>query len=87
LWPVWSGKGKSFKAIDKNKYAQMAQDFCSTARRNNGRIASYATIITTQQTGKKTSQLGIFFAGNRLIKLCKTAKQGGRAGVYCPVVT
>ncbi|TAN65761.1 MAG: hypothetical protein EPN17_15660 [Methylobacter sp.] len=35
-------------------------------RRKNGRIASYATIFTTQQTGKKTSQVGIFFAGNRL---------------------
>ncbi|TAN68703.1 MAG: hypothetical protein EPN17_08615, partial [Methylobacter sp.] len=69
-------------AIAKNKYTQMAQDFCSSAttawmqeveqrmeqlpRRKNGRIASYATIFTTQQTGKKTSQVGIFFAGNRL---------------------
>ncbi len=35
-------------------------------RRKNGRIAGYATIFTTQQTDKKTSQVGIFFAGNRL---------------------
>jgi len=44
----------------------MAQDFCSFSRRKNGRIASYATIFATQETGKKTSQLGMFFAGNRL---------------------
>ncbi len=54
------------KAIAKNKYTQMTQDFCSSARRKNGRIVSYATIFTTQQTDKKTSQVGIFFAGNRL---------------------
>ncbi len=35
-------------------------------RRKNGRIVSYATIFTTQQTDKKTSQVGIFFAENRL---------------------
>ncbi|TAN68560.1 MAG: hypothetical protein EPN17_08895 [Methylobacter sp.] len=71
-----------YKAIAKNKYTQMAQDFCSSAttawmqeveqgmeqlpRRKNGRIASYATIFATQETGKKTSQLGIFFARNHL---------------------
>ncbi|TAN64995.1 MAG: hypothetical protein EPN17_17945 [Methylobacter sp.] len=54
------------KAIAKNKCTQMAQDFCSSARRKNGRIASYATIFTTQETDKKTSQVGMFFAGNRL---------------------
>ena len=31
-----------------------------------GRIASYATLFTTQKMDKKTSKLGIFFAGNRL---------------------
>ncbi len=55
-----------FKAVAKNKYTQMAQDFCSSARCKNGRIAGYATIFTTQRTDKKTSQVGIFFAGNRL---------------------
>ena len=55
------------KVIAKNKYTQMAQDFCLSARRKNGRIVSYVTIFTTQQTDKKTSQVGIFFAGNRLI--------------------
>jgi hypothetical protein len=30
------------------------------------RIASYATLFTTQKMEKKTSKLGIFFAGNRL---------------------
>jgi len=35
-------------------------------RRKKGRIAGYATLFTTQKMGKKTSQLGIFFAGNRL---------------------
>ncbi len=34
----------------------MAQDFCSSSRRRNGRIASYATVSTTQKTDKKTSQ-------------------------------
>ncbi len=34
----------------------LAQDFCSSSRRRNGRIASYATVSTTQKTDKKTSQ-------------------------------
>lgn len=50
----------------KNKYTQMAQDFCSSARLKNGRIVNYATIFTTQETNKKTGQVGIFFSGNRL---------------------
>ena len=54
------------KAINKNKYTQMAQGFCSSARRENGRIASYVTIFTTRQMGKKTSQLGMFILVNRL---------------------
>jgi hypothetical protein len=44
----------------------MAQDLYSYARRKNGRIASYATIFVTQQMDKKASQMGTFFAGNRL---------------------
>jgi hypothetical protein len=57
-----------FKAISKNEYTQIAQDFCSFSRRKKGHIASYATLFTTQKMGKKTSKLGIFFAGNRLSK-------------------
>gem|GEM_PF-1290656 len=74
------------KAISKNEYTQIAEDFCSFSRRKNRRIASYVTIFTTQtmsmdgqgsrevgrrkrQMDKKTSELGIFFAGNRLSKL------------------
>ncbi len=34
----------------------LTQDFCSTSRRRNRRIASYATVSTTQKTDKKTSQ-------------------------------
>ena len=56
-----------FKAISKNEYIQIAQDFCSFSRRKKGRIASYATLFTTQKMGKKTSKLGVFFVGNRLI--------------------
>ena len=54
------------KAISKNEYTQIAQDFCSFSRRKKGRIASYVTLFTTQEMDKKTSKLGIFFAGNRL---------------------
>jgi hypothetical protein len=36
---------------------QLAQDFYSYSRRNNRRIASYVTIVTTPKTDKKTSQL------------------------------
>lgn len=31
-----------------------AQDFCSISRREKGRIASYATLFTTQKADKKT---------------------------------
>jgi len=31
------------------------------------RIVSYLTIFTTQKMDKKTSRVGIFFVGNRLI--------------------
>ena len=55
-----------FKAISKNEYTQIAQDFCSFSRRKKGRIAGYVTLFTMQKTDKKTSNLGIFFAGNRL---------------------
>ena len=41
-------------------------------RRKKGRIASYATLFTTKKMDKKTSKLGIFFAGNRLNKLQDT---------------
>ena len=34
----------------------LAQDFCSSTRRGNRRIAGYATVSTTQMTDKKTSQ-------------------------------
>ena len=34
----------------------LAQDFCWSSRRGNRRIASYATVSTTQMTDKKTSQ-------------------------------
>jgi len=44
----------------------MAQDYCSFSRRKKGRIASYATLFTTQKMDKKTSKSGIFFVGNRL---------------------
>ena len=54
------------KTISKNEYTQMAQDFCSFSRRKKGRIASYVTLFTTLKMDKKTSKLGIFFAGNRL---------------------
>jgi|GEM_PF-3541253 len=39
------------KAISKNECTQIAQDFCS---------------FSTQKMDKKTSELSIFFAGNRL---------------------
>jgi hypothetical protein len=55
-----------FKAISKNEYTRIAQDFCSFSRRKKGRIASYVTLFATQEMDKKTSKLGIFFAGNRL---------------------
>jgi|GEM_PF-6133417 len=54
--------------MSKNECAQIAQDFCSFSRRKNRRIARYVTIFTTQKMDKKTSELGIFFAGNRLSK-------------------
>jgi hypothetical protein len=54
------------KAISKNEYTRIAQDFCSFSRRKKGRIASYVTLFTTQKMDKKPSKLGIFFAGNRL---------------------
>ena len=41
-------------------------NFCSFSRRQKGHIASYVTLFTTQKIEKKTSKLGIFFAGNRL---------------------
>ena len=34
----------------------LTQDFCSSSRRGNRRIAGYATVSTTQMTDKKTSQ-------------------------------
>ena len=34
----------------------MTQDFCSSSRRGNWRIAGYATVSTTQMTDKETSQ-------------------------------
>ena len=36
--------------------ASLTQDFCSSSRRRNRRIAGYATVFTTQKTDKKTSQ-------------------------------
>ena len=57
---------KRIKAISKNEYTQIVQDFCSFSRRKKGRIVSYVTLFTTQKTDKKTSMLGKFFAGNRL---------------------
>ena len=36
--------------------ASLTQDFCSSSRRRNRRIAGYATVSTTQKTDKKTSQ-------------------------------
>jgi hypothetical protein len=54
------------KAISKNEYTQIAQEFCLFSRRKKGRIASYVTLFTTQEMDKKTSKMGIFFAGNRL---------------------
>ena len=40
---------------------QLAQDFCSSSRRVNRRIASYATVGTTKKTDKKTSELSKLF--------------------------
>ena len=37
-------------------YESLTQDFCSSSRRRNRRIASYATVSTTRKTDKKTSQ-------------------------------
>ena len=37
-------------------YEGLTQDFCSSSRRRNRRIASYATVSTTRKTDKKTSQ-------------------------------
>ena len=34
----------------------LTPDFCSSSRRRNRRIASYATVSTTRKTDKKTSQ-------------------------------
>jgi ankyrin repeat protein len=59
--------GVNIKAISKNEYTRIAQHFCLFSRRKKGRIAGYVTLFTTQKMDKKTSKLGIFFAGNRLI--------------------
>ncbi|MEE9346309.1 MAG: exosortase A, partial [Methylococcales bacterium] len=37
-------------------YESLTQDFCSSSKRRNRRIASYATVSTTRKTDKKTSQ-------------------------------
>ena len=63
---MWKFINKLFQAISKNEYTQIAQDFYSFSRRKQGRIASYVTLFTTKKMDKKTSKLGIFFAGNRL---------------------
>ena len=34
-------------------YPNLAQDFCFSSRRENGRIASYATVFTTLKRDKK----------------------------------
>ena len=57
---------RNVKAISKNEYTKIAQDFCSYSRRKKGRIAGYVTLFTTREMDEKTSKLGIFFAGNRL---------------------
>jgi hypothetical protein len=44
-----------FKAISKKEFTHKHQDFCSLSRREKGRIASYATLFTTQKADKKTS--------------------------------
>jgi len=64
-------KHQTRKAISKNEYTQIVQDFCSFSRRKKVRIAGYVILSTTQTMGKKTSKLGIFFAGNRLSWLRK----------------
>ena len=62
--------------ISKNEYTQIVQDFCSFSRRKKVRIAGYVILFTTQTMGKKTSKLGIFFAGNRLM-LCASNNRAG----------
>jgi hypothetical protein len=44
----------------------LAQDFCSSSRRSNRRIAGYATVTTTKKTGKKTGQLFKLFRARSL---------------------
>ena len=46
-----------FKAISKNEYIQIAQDFCSFSRRKKGRIASYETLHNAEN-GQKDQQVG-----------------------------
>jgi hypothetical protein len=50
-----------FKVTRNKKTIYIAQDFCSSLRRRNRRIAGYATISATQKTGKKTSKMGELF--------------------------
>ena len=46
----------SLRSEDLIISASLRQDFCSSSRRRNGRIAGYATVSTTRKTDKKTSQ-------------------------------
>jgi nicotinate-nucleotide adenylyltransferase len=47
---------KLLRSEDSIICESLTQDFCLSSRRSNRRIASYATVATTQKTGKKTSQ-------------------------------
>ena len=48
----------------------LTQSFCSFSRRSNRRIASYATIVTTRKTGKRTSQDPDIIKSLLLMPLC-----------------
>ena len=65
-YPAFLVLRRYLKAISKNEYTRIAQDFCSFSRRKKGAQANYATVFTTQKMDKKTSKSGIFFVGNRL---------------------
>ena len=56
-WGLFSPKQQTvLRSEDLIISESLAQDFCSSTRRGNRRIAGYATVSTTQMTNKKTSQ-------------------------------
>ena len=62
-----------FKAISKNKYARIALNFCLLQGVKEAR-SELRNYFYSEVVGKKTSKLGIFFAGNRLREMASHAE-------------